>query len=126
MRSKERRAHLRYRCDLPIGLRADESHVYELRIHELSLGGMRIACDNIMLNQLLAQGIKTAPAHQVFFDIILNAGHEQALSLRAQALGVLRESQNRFIIRFQFHYMKPDLVQSLATMIEQYCESNPI
>ena len=103
MSSIERRAFLRYKIAIPVSVETDSGVVINTMTREISLGGMQVACDSSMLNNMLPEGIQTAPGDRVFLQVTLNySSHMEAVSLRAHALGVLRLAESEFSVRFSF------------------------
>ena len=103
MSSIERRAYLRYNIAVPVVLIDQHGTKFKAVTRDISLGGMRVACDSGMMNQLLPNGIKTAPGDKVLLKTIFhNLKTEEEIILESHALAVLRLAESDFSIRFSF------------------------
>ena len=103
MSSIERRAFLRYSVAVPVELINQYGATFKATTRDISLGGMKVDLESTMLNQLLPEGIQTAPSDQVVLNSNLyNPKTEQNINLQCHVLGVLRLSESEFSIRFSF------------------------
>ena len=103
MSSIERRAYLRYNISIHVDLIDQHGTIFKATTRDISLGGMRVACESAMLTQLLPAGIKTAPGDQVILKTVFkNPKTEEELELQSHVLGVMRLAESDFCIRFSF------------------------
>ena len=108
MSSIERRAYLRYNISIPVDLVNQDGVMFEVLTHDISLGGMCVACQSGMLVRLLPNGINTAPSDQVILKTIFRNTHfkhartDEEIVLQSHVLGVMRLAESDFSIRFAF------------------------
>ncbi len=103
MSSIERRAYLRYNISLPVTLVDNNGVKYEVQTRDISLGGMRIECDSGLLNNLLPEGIQTAPTDLIVVNAEFNnTKTDEMITVSSHVLAVLRLAESQFSIRFSF------------------------
>ncbi len=70
---------------------------------DISLGGMRIECESILLAKSLPDGIQTTPGDLVMMIAeFKNAKSGEIISILTHALAVLRLAESQMSIRFTF------------------------
>ena len=117
MSSIERRAFLRYKIAVSVVLESSDGAIFNTVTRDISLGGMQVECDAVMLNNMLPQGIKTAPGDQMYLQAKLQFSDvSESVSLKVHVVGVLRLAESEFSIRFSFvdvDQMQQDQLQRL-------------
>ena len=103
MSSIERRAYLRYNVSLPVVLVDQQGLEYQANTRDISLGGMRVECESALFNQILPEGIQTAPGDLVIMTSkFSNVKTDELFAIDSHVMGVLRLSESHFCIRFSF------------------------
>jgi c-di-GMP-binding flagellar brake protein YcgR len=103
MSSIERRAYLRYNVSVPLTLVDKDSTRFDVYTRDISLGGMRVECESVLLAKLLPDGIQTAPGDLVIMTAEFKNGKTgEIISILSHVLAVLRLAESEFSIRFTF------------------------
>jgi c-di-GMP-binding flagellar brake protein YcgR len=103
MSSIERRAYLRYNVLIPATLVDQNGARYDVATRDISLGGMRVECESVLLTKLLPEGIQTAPGDLVIITSEFNNPKtNETISILSHVLAVLRLAESQFSIRFTF------------------------
>ncbi len=101
----ERRAMARYRDQLPITVKMDDSLLTAIAV-EVSLAGMRIDCEGAIATHVFSQYIQVMPGENITavldFNIVDHAGLTIVLSSQAKLVSVNRAAQSRYIVGFKF------------------------
>ena len=119
----ERRAYKRYKCALPVYLQPADNDAYALRTVEISMGGLRIECDSLVMRALLPDGLKTIPGDRVLMRARLFLAEQEdpahLLEVQLHAVGATRLAENCFAVHFAFVDPTPQQLQLLSEFTEQ-------
>ena len=120
MSSIERRAFLRYKKKLTVRFTLADGSAIEMTTRDISLGGMQVNCDSVLMNKVLPQGITTAPGDQVILPTEFKFSvSQETVSLRSHVLGVLRRAESEYSIRCAFVNVNQMQLDQLQRLLNQ-------
>ena len=106
MQKLERRAVARYRVKLPVDVEMDGYTISEAISIEISLAGIRLACEGPVAGKLLNKYIQVTPGENITANIEIKlpnpSGVTQNLHCKARVVSVNRASQVRYNVGFKF------------------------
>ena len=106
MKKVERRAVARYRVKLPVDVEMDGYTISEARSIEVSLAGIRLACEGSIAGRLLSKYIQVTPGSNITANIQIKIPNDAEFThnifCTARVISVNRASQNCYNVGFNF------------------------
>lgn len=106
MQKVERRAVARYRVKLSVDVEMDAYMIKESTSIEVSLAGIRLACEGSVAEKLLSKYIQVTPGENITANIAIKipstTGVAHNIHCRARLVSVNRASQSCYNVGFNF------------------------
>ena len=115
MRKVERRAVPRYRVKLPIDVEIDDEIMQETTSIEVSLAGVRLACEGPIARRLLNKYIQVTPGKNVTAKLKIKT--PDTIECKARVVTVNRISQNCFNVGLNFLDFEDDCYECWQSYI---------
>ena len=106
MKQGERRAVARYRVKLPVEIEMDEYTIERATSIEVSMIGIRLACEGPIADKVLKKYIQVTPGENIAAKLQIkipgDTGFIDKVCCRARVVSVNRASQVRYNVVFKF------------------------
>ena len=101
----ERRAMARYRDNIPVTVKIDDS-ILEANAIEISFAGMRVECKGAIASHVFSRYIRVMPGENIAatldISILNQKGLLEVLHSKATLVSVNRAAQSLYIVGFKF------------------------